>query len=111
MVLVHVVYMPTRCPYAALSLIALNPDEGNRDSHKLHIYLVVTWEDIAYTPSYQDICIIYFCTMSFSDVHRLMYDGPQIVVIMIQYCNYFITAKNVMIISSDFFIFNFHSLV
>ena len=49
--------------------------------------------------------------MSFSDVHRLMYDGPQIVVIMIQYCNYFITAKNVMIISSDFFIFNFHSLV
>jgi hypothetical protein len=41
MVLVFV-FMPTGCPFAAMSLIALNPGDGDRDGHKLHIYIVVT---------------------------------------------------------------------
>jgi len=41
MVLV-LVFMPTTCPYAVMSLIALNPGEGDRNSQKLHIYIVVT---------------------------------------------------------------------
>jgi len=43
-----------------MSLIALNPGDGDGDSHKLHIYVVVTWEDIAYTPSDQDICMVQY---------------------------------------------------
>jgi hypothetical protein len=109
MVLV-LVFMPTGCPYAATSLTAINTGDGDRDSHKLHIYIVVTWEDISYTPSDQDICIVYCCELSFHDVHRLMYDGPQIVVIMVQYCNYCITAENVVTIISDFFVIHLHSL-
>jgi len=45
--------------------------------------------------------------LSFRDVHRLMYGGPQIVVIMIHY----ITAEIVMTIMSNFFVFNLRSLV
>jgi len=40
-----------------------------------------------------------------------MYGGEQIVVIMIYYCNYYITAENVVTIIRDFFIFNLRSLV
>ena len=94
-----------------MSLIALNPGEGDRDRHKLHIYIVVTWEDIACIASDQDICTVYCCALPFQDVHRLMYGGPQIVGIMTEYCCYYITAENVMTIISHFFIFNLRSLV
>jgi hypothetical protein len=43
-----------------MSLIALNPGDGDRDGHKLHIYIVVTWEDIAYTRSDQDIRMVQY---------------------------------------------------